>query len=121
MTVITLWCGVAASALMMTGAAGATAIAAVGALLALLLAASLSLAQGTFLDSDESNRMPTPGEIELARQKTQEALNRLPDAPVIRQQFGGVTPRVEAMPRPATPASQSSPNAWRLMSRTTTR
>jgi conjugal transfer pilus assembly protein TrbC len=72
--------------------------------LALLLAASLSLAQGTFLERDESNRLPTPGEIELARQKTQEALNRLPDAPVIRQQFGGVTPRVEAMPRPATPA-----------------
>ena len=72
--------------------------------LALLLAASLSLAQGTFLEKDESHRMPTPGEIELARQKTQEALNRLPDAPVIRQQFGGVTPRVEAMPRPATPA-----------------
>ncbi len=72
--------------------------------LALLLAASLSLAQGIFLEKDESNRLPTQGEIDLARQKTQEALNRLPDAPVIRQQFGGVTPRVEAMPRPATPA-----------------
>jgi hypothetical protein len=29
--------------------------------LALLLAASLSLAQGIFLEKDESNRLPTPG------------------------------------------------------------
>ena len=78
--------------------------------LALLLATSLSLAQGTFLEKDATNRMPTPGEIELARQKTQEALNRLPDAPVIRQQFGGVTPR-QRRPRTSRALPRNS-RAW---------
>lgn len=72
--------------------------------LALLLTASLSSAQGTFLEKDASTRMPTPDEIDLARQKTQEALKRLPEAPVIRQQFGGVTPSVKTMPTPAAKA-----------------
>ena len=70
--------------------------------LALLLATSTSLAQGTLLPPKGNTevRMPAQEEVTGAQLKAREALGRIPEASVARQQFGGAMPKIDALPIP---------------------
>lgn len=72
--------------------------------LALLLTVSLALAQGTSLPAMGTNRLPTATEVEAARQKSADAINRIPDLDKVQKQFGGAVPDVASIPKPITPA-----------------
>lgn len=73
----------------------------------LSLASAVALAQElTFAPSRSDNfGMPTGEEITKAQAKAREAINRLPDFGSIKQQYGATgVPKIEAVPKPATPA-----------------
>jgi conjugal transfer pilus assembly protein TrbC len=72
--------------------------------LALLLTVSLALAQGASFPATGTNRLPTATEIEAARQKSADAIKRIPNLDKVQQYFGGVVPDVASIPKPITPA-----------------
>ena len=72
--------------------------------LALLLTVSHALAQGTSFPETGTNRLPTATEIDAARQKSADAMSRIPDMDKIKRQFGGAVPHVASIPKPSTPA-----------------
>ena len=72
--------------------------------LALLLTVSLALAQGTSFPAKETNRLPTATEVDAARQKSADAMSRIPDMDKVKRQFGGAVPDVATIPKPITAA-----------------
>lgn len=72
--------------------------------LALLLTVSHALAQGTSFPETGTNRLPTATEIEAARQKSVDAIKRIPDLDKVQQHFGGAVPDIASIPKPIAPA-----------------